>query len=200
MALSSCTDLHPEEKDWLLRLARESIRDELVPGSAVAAPLPDVCRALHEQRAVFVTLKRQGRLRGCIGSLEATLRLPEAVVEASVSAALRDPRFPPLAAAELDEVSIEISVLSAMQPIDVDSHEALLASLRPGKDGLLLEDGARRATFLPQVWAQLPDAEQFLAQLLAKAGLPPGHWSPGLHCYRYEAAAMVEVRPAEFSG
>lgn len=200
MALSSCTEFQPAAQNWLLRLARESIRDELVPGSAVASPLPDDCLALREERAVFVTLKRQGQLRGCIGSLEASLRLPEAVVEASIGAALQDPRFPPLHPGELDEITIEISVLSAMQPIDADSREALLASLRPGQDGLLLVDGARRATFLPQVWTQLPDAEEFLVQLLAKAGLPPGHWSPGLRCYRYEAAAMVEARPTEFAG
>jgi len=141
---------------------------------------------------VFVTLKKSGALRGCIGTLEADDPLAIAVAKCAVGAALRDPRFPPLEVAELHGVRISISVLERPRPLAVMDREELLATLRPGQDGLLLESGRHRATFLPQVWEQLPEPEQFFAHLLKKAGLAADHWSDELRFQRYGSTNFSE--------
>jgi len=174
----------------LLALAREAItaggRDD--PRIDLAALPP----ALQQERAVFVTLTLNGSLRGCIGSLVATAPLALATADAARSAAYRDPRFPPVQSEELTAIRIEIAVLSELAPIAVDSRRALLADLRPGVDGLLLEDGPCRSTFLPKVWGQLPEPREFVAQLLSKAGLPPDHWSDTLRAHRYTVSNFAE--------
>lgn len=135
---------------------------------------------LDQPGATFVTLKRHGTLRGCIGSLEARRALRRDVEENALAAAFRDPRFPPLVACEWDGLALSVSVLSPSRRVAFEDEESLLAGLRPGRDGLILERDGRRGTFLPQVWSQLPDPVDFLRHLERKAGLPPGAAADGL--------------------
>ena len=190
MALSYCTDLTVAEQRLLLVIARSSICTG--PGDYEAGG-PDVdglTPALREKRAVFVTLTQSARLRGCIGTIEPVAALASAVADSAHSAAYRDPRFPEMRIGELEKTAIEISVLTAKEPLAASNRKALLAELRPGVDGLLLEDGRHRSTFLPKVWEQLPDVQEFLGQLLATAGLPADHWSPSLRLHRYQAVTF----------
>lgn len=152
----------------LLGIARNSIEAAL--GLSAARRPPDESW-LKLQRASFVTLTQDGRLRGCIGSLEAQRPLGEDVSHNARAAALSDPRFAPLAREELAATRIEVSLLSTPRPLEFADHAELIARLQPGEDGLILECGAARATFLPQVWEGLPDPERFIAELKRKAGL-----------------------------
>ncbi len=152
----------------LLAIARNSIEAAL--GIAAPKPLPDA-PWLKTARASFVTLTQNGGLRGCIGSLEAERPLGEDVSHNARAAALSDPRFAPLAPEELAGTRIEVSLLSTPKLLAFADHADLIAQLRPGEDGLILEYGAAHATFLPQVWENLPDPEQFVAELKRKAGL-----------------------------
>lgn len=141
---------------------------------------------LLEDRAIFVTLHLGGKLRGCIGTLEARRPLAEDVNQNAFAAAFRDTRFHPLAPAEEPGLEIHISLLHPPVDLPCESEAGLLRELRPGVDGLILRDGARRATFLPSVWEDLPVPRDFLTQLLLKAGLPENHWSKTLRFWRYE--------------
>jgi AmmeMemoRadiSam system protein A len=134
-----------------------------------------------------VTLRRDGQLRGCIGTLEARRPLAVDVAENAVAAASRDPRFPPLTPEEEVDLEVKISVLTSPQPLDVHSRAELAAAVRPGVDGLLIEAGIHRGTFLPAVWEQLPTVDDFLDHLWAKAGLAAGDWPPGLTVARYRS-------------
>ena len=175
----------------LLRVARESIRRRLT-GDA-SPPEPEVDDpVLHELRATFVTLMRRHTLRGCIGTLEAQRPLLLDVTHNARAAAFRDPRFSPLKPEELPGLVIEISVLTPSAPLPVRDRAELLQRLVPGRDGLTLEEGMHRATFLPAVWETLPDAEQFLAQLLHKARLPKDHWSDRLRFSTYTTESFAE--------
>jgi len=187
MAPSYCIELTVAERQRLLVIARDSMRAGSCDSDDEAPLHDDLTPALQERRAVFVTLTRDARLRGCIGTLEPVAPLARAVADSAHSAAFRDPRFPPMRLEELEKITIEISVLTPTRPLAAASREILLDRLRPGVDGLLLQDGRHRSTFLPKVWEQLPDPRDFLAQLLAKAGLPADHWSPSLQLHRYGA-------------
>ena len=160
----------------LIALARQTISrhlGRLVPAAVdplLAAP------ALQVQSGTFVTLKLHGQLRGCIGSLLATGSIVEGVRENAINAAFEDPRFPPLTVEELDAVAIEVSVLTEPQPLEYQDAADLLTRLRPGRDGLIIRKGVCSATFLPQVWEQLPDPHQFLTHLCLKAGLAADAW------------------------
>ena len=134
---------------------------------------------LAEKRGVFVTLKQDGALRGCIGTLVGEIPLVEGVRVYALKAAFEDYRFSPLTAAEFPRTSVEVSVLSTPRPLDYLDGEDLVAKLSPGKDGVLLEKARQGATFLPQVWEQLPKPEHFLEHLCLKAGLPPTAWQDG---------------------
>jgi AmmeMemoRadiSam system protein B/AmmeMemoRadiSam system protein A len=170
----------------LLAIARESIGHGLAHGRALTPPLESLPAALRTDGAAFVTLRSPGgALRGCIGSLEARLPLAFDVAENAFRAAFRDPRFPPLQRRELPGLDVHLSVLSAPEPFPVSSEADLLAQLRPGRDGLVLDDGAHRATFLPDVWEQLPSARDFVRHLKRKAGLREDHWSQALRFQRY---------------
>lgn len=164
------------EKDILLRLAREAlergVRGEQ-PSPIDALSLPP---RLREQGASFVTLTIAGNLRGCIGALEPYQPLAEDVCEHAVAAALQDYRFPPVQPEELPRIKIEISRLTLPVPLDYTTPEDLLAKLRPHVDGVILRDGMRRATFLPQVWEKLPDPADFLDNLCYKMGASPNLW------------------------
>lgn len=195
MPASPCIDLDTAARARLLEVARRSIEH----GLGHAMPLPvDAARegeALARPAAVFVTLTRHGDLRGCIGSLEAREALAPAVARAAYNAAFTDRRFPPLEVAELGEIDIEISVLSPLEPLAVASRAQLIARLRPGADGLLIEDRGLRSTFLPQVWEKIADPDAFVGQLLQKAGLPADHWSPTLRARRYATLSFHEDGP-----
>lgn len=180
-----------ERGTTLLRLARQAIAKSLgdsVPDRPLAA-------WLDEPGATFVTLTREGELRGCIGTLIAERPLREDVANNARAAAFRDPRFPPLEHREFDAIAVEVSLLSSLERVAVESEEQLLALLRPGIDGVLLEHGWQRGTFLPQVWDQLPEPESFLSHLKRKAGLPAGFWAPDIKISRYTVSKWCEPYP-----
>jgi AmmeMemoRadiSam system protein A len=193
-----------EEGHYLLTLARVTIANAV--GAKSSITLSDPPSRLNAPGAAFVTLRtRRGdlrgeprlggepRLRGCIGSLEARRPLVEDVRENAIAAAFRDPRFPPVKAAELDNLIVEVSVLTAPEPLDFDGPDDLLHKLRPNIDGVLIERGWNRATFLPQVWEQLPSPEDFLGNLCYKAGLPPNAWRwPDLEVSTYQVEKFEE--------
>lgn len=168
-------DLTASERQYLLTLAREVIAARLSKGEPSPRPDP-LPAALAQNQGCFVTLHKQGMLRGCIGTLEPIRALIDAVAENAVNAAFCDPRFPPLRAEELDAVRLEISLLTVPEPLAFDGPQELISKLRPGVHGVILSKGGCRATFLPQVWEQLPDPSDFLAHLCQKAGLGRDCW------------------------
>ena len=169
-------NLSASERKFLLDLARKTLVSVTAGGSVSDVAEKDVPPKLAERQACFVTLTKDGALRGCIGHLMAMEPLHRAVAENALNAALRDPRFPPVQASELDKIKIEISVLTAPQPLVFSSPDDLLSKLHPNEDGVLLHIGPRTATFLPQVWAQIPDKVNFLEQLSQKAGGERSDW------------------------
>lgn len=188
--MSKCRLTRPTQL-LLLDLARASIRHGLQAGRPLAVVLEDLAEELVVPRASFVTLEKNGRLRGCIGSLEAWRPLAVDVAGNAFAAAFRDPRFPPVQSDEVEELEIHLSLLTPPVAMTFSSETDLLAQLRPGVDGLILSDGSCRGTFLPSVWAELTTPQLFLTQLKRKAGLAADYWSPGLRIWRYEAE-MVE--------
>lgn len=168
--------LSPENKQILLRLARQVLTAAVRREPPPAINLADQPTELEAYGASFVTLTRRGELRGCIGALEAYQSLIEDVIEHAIAAGLQDFRFPPVQPHELDEIEIEISCLTSPEPLAYSSAQDLIQKLQPGTDGVVLQDGWRRATFLPQVWEKLPEPEQFLNQLCHKMGLAPDSW------------------------
>jgi uncharacterized protein len=147
---------------------------------------------LHEKGASFVTLTQNKNLRGCIGTLEAHRPLLIDVKANAHAAAFRDPRFTPLKTHELDSTEIEVSLLSAMQPLVFSGEQDALAQLQSGIDGVVFEFGRYRSTFLPQVWEQLPDVDVFMAHLKHKAGLQPEFWDEEIKLYRYTVSKWKE--------
>lgn len=201
----------------LLPLARGAIAarlDPAGPAGPTGPSAPDAARRTVPEAAVraaadaawldapgasFVTLTSGrapgGALRGCIGSLGARRPLREDVEANAVAAALHDPRFAPLTARELDDTVVEVSVLSAPTVLPAADEAELLARLRPGVDGVVLSACGRRATFLPQVWEQLPDPADFLARLRRKAGLPADYWGRDVVVETYTVTAWQEAAP-----
>lgn len=175
----------------LLYIARNAIGErfgvppQLVPENA----------ALRDNGATFVTLTQHEALRGCIGSLEAWRPLADDVRANALAAAFRDPRFPPLAIDELPVTRVEVSLLSEPEALVCRDEADALAQLRPQIDGVIFTAGGRRATFLPQVWEQLPDPATFLAQLRRKAGLPGDYWGSDARLARYTVQKWQEVAP-----
>jgi AmmeMemoRadiSam system protein A len=169
-------ELTREDKKTLLNIARDAIqkkaRDEKLPVLEVDSFAPP----LRKTRASFVTLKKRGALRGCVGTLKAEQPLVEDVQVRALAAAFHDFRFPPLDAEELEEITIEVSVLTKPRTLDYESPEDLVHELEPGLDGVVLSDGHHKATFLPQVWEKLPDVETFLSRLCYKMGVKPDLW------------------------
>jgi AmmeMemoRadiSam system protein A len=173
----------------LLTIARSAIGAELG-----LRPIANASHtALTQPAATFVTLKLADDLRGCIGSLKPLRPLGVDVRENAIAAAFRDPRFPPVAAVEFEAISVEVSLLSTDERLDVRDEADLLARLRPDVDGLVLEYGRHRATFLPQVWEALPDPRGFVAALKRKAGLPADFWSPQMNVSRYGVTKWKET-------
>jgi len=166
----------PDERKFLLDLARKTLKSATA-GSAMPKPKSDaVLSRLKEAKGCFVTLTEAGQLRGCIGNILPAGPLHEAVMENARSAALRDSRFAPVTPDEVDKIHIEISVLTEPQLLKFTLPEDLLAKLQPHNDGVVLKIGPRGATFLPQVWEQLPDKAEFLNHLAQKAGCEPSAW------------------------
>jgi AmmeMemoRadiSam system protein A len=174
----------------LLALARGAIAESLgLPAAAPAQQLP----WLREPGATFVTLKSEGRLRGCVGSIRARRPLGEDVRANARAAAFADPRFPPLTAPEWPDTRVEVSLLTPPEPLaPAPSEEAAAAALAPGVDGLVLEYQHYGATFLPQVWEQLREPAEFLAHLKHKAGLPRAFWSAEIRLLRYRVEKWAE--------
>jgi AmmeMemoRadiSam system protein A len=188
-------DLTPEEKRFLLDLARRTLREVLAGRPAPGAgtfPAGVSAEKLRAPSGVFVTLTEGGALRGCIGSIVGTAPLAQGVIENAIHAALEDPRFPPVAAGELARLEIEISVLTPLRPV------ARPEEIVVGRDGVVLERGGRRAVFLPQVAPEQGwDRETMLDQLAQKAGLPRDAWRSGASFQVFEARVFSEE---EFEG
>ncbi len=165
-----------EEKQTLLRLSRQALESGVRGQPLPALDPATLSPTLRAEGASFVTLTVQGELRGCIGALEPCQSLAEDVREHAVAAALQDYRFPPVDGHELAQIEIEVSRLSLPEPLEYTTAEDLLERLRPGMDGVILQDGFRRATFLPQVWEKVADKEEFLDHLCLKMGASPDLW------------------------
>jgi len=167
--------LKDEDRKSLLKLARGVISAKLFKGSEIERPKV-ISQALAENRGCFVTLHKKGLLRGCIGTIEPVRSLVSNVEENALNAAFRDPRFPPLGAEDLSAMEIEISVLSVPAIIAYQDAEDLKQKLLPGVHGVIISKDWHSATFLPQVWEQLPDKEIFLEHLCQKAGMHKNCW------------------------
>lgn len=185
-------ELSESEKKDLLRLARQSIVHGLKTGRAIKVNDSEWPDDATVQAACFVTLNTHGQLRGCIGHLSAIQPLVDDVAENAFSAAFKDPRFSPLSDKELDDIEIEISVLTPAEQMTFTDEQDLLSQIQPGIDGLILEDGFNRGTFLPSVWESLPDKQDFWTHLKLKAGLSPAHWSDSVQVSRYRTLAFSE--------
>jgi AmmeMemoRadiSam system protein A len=182
------------DRDTLLEVARASIEHSLRTGRPLPVDVAAFAPELREPRATFVTLRSPGgALRGCIGEFEAQLPLVASVADRARAAAFSDPRFPPLRADELECLAIHISVLLPLVPIAASSEDELVAQLRPNVDGVLIDDGFRRATFLPAVWESLREPRAFLRELRRKAGISPDSWPVTLRAWRY---AVEEITPS----
>jgi len=186
---SAATDRqHPSRGRILLALARATIGRQLGLDLTARTGAP----FLAEPGATFVTLRKQGALRGCIGSLQVQRPLGEDVRHNARAAAFLDPRFPPLGLREFDAVAVEVSLLGASEPLLFDDEAGALAQLRPGVDGVILQWRGQRATFLPQVWDDLPEPRQFMAQLKRKASLAADFWDPEVRLQRYQVRKWTE--------
>jgi AmmeMemoRadiSam system protein A len=184
--------IEPPQRRILLALARKSIEHGLREGRPIPVDPSDYPAVLAEWRAAFVTLHDRGALRGCIGHLQAIQPLVLDIAENAFAAAFRDPRFPPLTEPELADLAIEISVLSPSEPLTFGSEDELLQMIEPGRDGLILEAGSARGTFLPTVWESLPQPRDFLRHLKQKAGLRPDYWSDDIRISRYRTESFSE--------
>ncbi|MGD8368339.1 MAG: AmmeMemoRadiSam system protein A [Desulfobacterales bacterium] len=185
------SDLSRQEREKLLRVARSAIAAAL--GAADQMEKPDSpTPALLRPQGCFVTLQKGGALRGCIGMLEARSSLLEAVEESAKNAAFHDPRFSPLTKEELEQVDIEISRLTVPEDLHFETPDDLLEKLKPGEHGVILGIGYRRATFLPQVWEQVPDKRLFLEHLCRKAGM-------GRNCWKEKGLSVQVYRVEHFS-
>ncbi len=183
----------------LLALARRAV-ERAAHGQPLAADVPASLSAwLRSPLASFVTLTSGGALRGCIGGLYATDPLVEDVQLHAYAAAREDPRFPPVRPEELAALQIEVSVLSAPQPLAYQDPDDLLRRLRPGVDGVIVQSGWKRATFLPQVWEKVPAPEVFLELLCEKAALAPDAWRTGrIEILTYQVEQFEESAPPSF--
>jgi len=186
-------ELTQPEQTMLLKIARQALEK-----AVLGEPLPNIALdnlpdALQELGASFVTLTIDGRLRGCIGALDPHQPLAKDVQEHAVSAALQDFRFPRVQPSELTNIHIEVSALTPRKPLHYDGPKDLAAKLRPNIDGVILQDGLKKATFLPQVWKKLPNPEEFLSHLCMKMGAQGDLWrKKPLNVYIYQVQEFEE--------
>jgi AmmeMemoRadiSam system protein A len=172
----------------LLALARAAV-DESLEGPRVEVPAEPW---LDEHGACFVTLRKDGELRGCIGSIEAHRPLAQDVMQNARSAAHKDPRFPPLQRNELSAVRFEVCLLAPLERLEVQSQQEAIERLRPGVDGVVLQWGPHKGVFIPKMWKQLPNPVEFLAFLRHKAGMPSRDWLSGTRMWRFTAEDWSE--------
>jgi len=180
-----------QEKKYILDLAHRSIEHRLATGGVLKISEQDLPVRLKERLACFATLTLDNELRGCIGHIEAVQSLYLDVIQNAVAAAFEDPRFSPLTVDEFKKIKIEVSILSNPIPLDFVSSVDLLDKLRPNIDGVIIQKGRSGATYLPQVWDDLPDKKEFLSSLCLKAGLEPDEWTkPGMSVWTYQVEAI----------
>lgn len=179
--------LAPEECATLVEVAERSIRLAVLEHRRWVPVPVEYSPALQEPRAVFVTLERHGRLMGCVGTLSATEPLVVAVADRARAAALADPRFTGIRVDDLPDLDVSVSVLSPPTPLGVDGYDELVAVICPGIDGVVIDAERHHATFLPAVWDDLPDPEEFVRALWSKARLEPREWPTGARASRYSA-------------
>jgi AmmeMemoRadiSam system protein A len=180
-------ELNSQEKEFLLKLARKVLESYLENKTLPKINLDNISPVLKKKRGCFVTLEKNHQLRGCIGYLQPRKSLVEAVVENAVSAAVRDHRFPPVTRPELDSLSIEISVLTVPRLLAYESPNDLLAKLVPERDGIIIKNSYHQSTYLPQVWKQIPQKEEFLSRLCLKGGAKADCWKDSkteIYCYQ----------------
>lgn len=187
-------ELTDGEKQTLLKLARESIKFALHGKKLPKLNLDSFTPALREQGASFVTLTVQDQLRGCIGALEARQPLVEDVREHAIAAALEDPRFLPVEKNELNRIRIEVSILSVPQVLKYESSQELIQKLKPHIDGVIIKQGERKATFLPQVWEKVSNPKEFMNQLCYKLSGDPNLWQETkLQVFTYQVEEFQEL-------
>jgi AmmeMemoRadiSam system protein A len=193
VGMADIDKLTEEEGRFLLKVARQTIEQELFARKDQNPLESDISPKFSEQRGTFVTLTIQGGLRGCIGHIIPQESLIEGIRVNAINAAFRDPRFRPLTKDEWKRVRIEISILTDPKPLSYSDADDLLNKLRPGIDGVILKKGFYQSTFLPQVWEQLPGKEEFLTHLSLKAGLDGDEWRKGdLEVLTYQVQAFEE--------
>jgi AmmeMemoRadiSam system protein A len=171
--------LSTEERKFLLKMARKAIESAVQGEKPPEINYESLSETLKKPGATFVTITKLGKLRGCIGTLEARIPLVEDTIEHAIAAAIHDFRFQPLDKNELDEIKIEISRLTIPQKIYYSDSHSLLEKLHPGLDGVIIRDGNSRATFLPQVWSKIPEKDKFMDHLCMKMGASPSLWRKG---------------------
>ena len=186
------SNLTEQQQKELLRLARQTIARGCQNSQPPEVNLPNPPAAFLQQGACFVTLHKHDDLRGCIGSIEAHRPLLDDIIYNAFASAFRDHRFAPVQEQELNDLHIGISILTPKQRMAVKTEAELLANLRPGVDGLLIDSVRYHATFLPQVWEQLPEPTRFLAHLKQKAGMPADVWPEDMVCYKYQCIHFQE--------
>lgn len=181
----NCIKLTQDDRLRLLAIAEDTIAYGLEAGRYRPVSPEDYRVRLGERAASFVTIYLHGQLRGCIGNLQASRPLIEDVAHNAYAAAFKDPRFDAVTWSEFLELQIEISVLSPLQIMQFENEANLLEQLRPGVDGVVIEVGNYRATFLPKVWEHIPAKRAFLGELKNKAGLASDFWSDSVNIHRY---------------
>lgn len=186
----SFTNLTEYDKKVLLDVAQKSIQYGLTHNAALPVNLTAYNNLLNETGASFVTLNLNHQLRGCIGTLDAHQPLVKDIADHAYAAAFKDPRFSPISHEEIDDLEIHISVLTKSSVMDFTDERDLLNKLEPGVDGLILQEGVHRATFLPSVWEQLPEPKDFLTHLKLKAGLDKNYWSEKIIVSRYKTLSF----------
>lgn len=185
--MTSDRPLSASERTQLLQVAEQSIRMAVLEQRRWLPDPADFPPALQEPVAAFVTLERHGRLMGCVGTLAAIEPLAVTVADRARAAAQADPRFEGVRPGDLADLDVSVSVLSPPEPLAVNGYDQLIAAIRPGVDGVVIDADRYRATFLPAVWDDLPDREAFIAALWRKAGLSPRAWPSGARASRYTA-------------
>lgn len=188
----SVTDYSEDDRQTLLTVARESIEHYLATGRQLTLDIEQYSEPLQQQRATFITLKKNGQLRGCIGHLQASSPLIIDVATNSLSAAISDYRFSTVTLEELDSLTISVSILTQPKALHVDTESDLLNQLSPGIDGVILQYQSHQATFLPSVWESLSTPEEFIKQLKLKAQLAADFWSTSMEFKVYRTVSFSE--------
>ena len=184
----------PKEQNEMLNIAAASITFGLKNNRPINIDAEQYSSKLQAHRATFITLERDGRLRGCIGSLVAHQSLVEDIASNAYSAAFKDPRFDPMTSNEFEQLDIHVSILSPAETMLINSEQTLLDQIQPGIDGLILTEQNHRATFLPSVWETLPDKNQFLSELKKKAGLSSQYWSSTIKFEKYSTFSFGNTK------